>query len=191
MAELKIKFSVPDSVYKYRWSNLKKYFGFKLFPPKCSVCGQPVNMKHPYVRWKDPSARRAVAEMMGEATVENDYSAAVCKECVVDAVMSGTAVPKNNAKQYHEYETREQCDHCGTKTTAYKWTAFHHKEVTISLILGNHCSWNSAHYCKECITEMFVKGEDQSHVIGAYKGKYVPHYFGLPVVGGKVRFPER
>ena len=189
MAEIKIKIRVPDWLYRYRWENIKSYVSWLMFPTKCSVCGNTVLYKRAEVNWKDEHGH---TQMMGQADIEGDYSKCICTSCVTKAIRNGKFIPKRGGKSYQRFDVVNTCDHCQQKKVSYKWTAVEHNGARIGLILGNYCSWNSAHYCVDCIEKIFAEGEPRSGMYGTYKGKFVPlTNFRLPVVDGKVRFPGR
>lgn len=189
MAEISIKFKIPAVLYRYRWKNVKGYVKWLLFPNKCSVCGAVTEFNTPEVKWRDLNGH---TRMMGQANIEKEFNKCICQSCVADIVANGKPVPKVNSQKYFKYETKLTCDHCNQKTKSYKWTAFEHKGIRVALILGDYCSWNSAYYCPTCISKIFSEGTDQGRTLTVYRGKFVPqNNFGLPVVDGKAKFPER
>ena len=190
MAELKLSFSIPDWLYRYRWSNLNRFFRWYLKPNKCVVCGSTTIFRSPEVEWLDSDGH---VQMLGQANVEdNEYSNCLCLSCVAEATAHGEYIPKRGDKKYQQTDTKDTCDHCGGERKSYRWTSVKHNGFKLSLIVGNHCSWNSTYYCRDCIHTIFSEGVPKSGVLSRYQGKFVYlNNFGLPVVDGKVRFPAK
>jgi hypothetical protein len=187
--EIKLSIHVPDWLYRYRWKNIKGYMTWMLRPNKCCICGNRMAISHPNVNWMDEYGH---TKMMGQADVELDYTKCVCPSCVAKATVEGTFVPKRQAEKYQRFDVMGTCDHCHNKTKSYKWTAINYRGYNIGLILGNYCSWNSAHYCPECIGKIFSDGKQSSGILSSHKGKFAyQNNFGLPVIDGKVHFPDR
>ena len=195
MATLKFKVNIPDWLYRYRYVNLKRYAKWLFFPNKCIECGKQQPLKNPDIEWYYGDAlEKSYGRMLIKWDIEGDYNKCICPSCMAKHVSDENAVPKLGRKKYNQYDVKEICDACGKHKKSHKWTAFKIKNgKTAAFIMGDYCSWNSAHYCVDCIRQGILEGDTKGNSIyGRYKNKSVPtNNFGLPVVDGKVKFPDR
>lgn len=198
MATFKFQFTIPNSIYRFRWKNIKNYLSWLFKPDRCYVCNSklPVSRGHFEYFFNDsPDGHSGRMLMSWDVERQDDKpNVHICRHCLAESISDRNAVPKMGYRNYGKFEIKNKCDCCGKKKKSYKWTAFKLPgNRSAALIMGNYCSWNSAHYCSDCIkTSLKSDVKMITSFWGSYKGKHAPiQQNGLPVVDGKPRFPDR
>jgi hypothetical protein len=189
MKKVKVKFevNVPAWLYRYRWENLKNYFSYQLNPYRCMDCG--VKMPHKY---GDIEMNNVVAPMKARLMVGyHPKGGCLCQSCLLkrlEKVESATGFLK--AQKAESYNVKSKCDVCEEEITAFK--AIKMSEGIIdNMRFCTHGSWNGHYVCLSCAKTAIRSGAMKSGVFSFYKGKFTSmNQHGLPVVDGKVRFPE-
>jgi hypothetical protein len=204
MARFNYSFNIPDSIWRFRWENIKNYSMWIFNPHRCYVCNKRLQISSTEVEYnfKTKNGDKSYNDrVMAQWSVERDWKSIdyhippehICVECLAECVKDENAVPKRGISKFGEDDLKNKCDCCGSKKKSYKWTSFKIPSgKTAAFILGNYCSWNSAHYCAECIRHAIVFGDKKSSIFTYWYGKRAHiQQNGLPVVDNKVRFPER
>ncbi len=184
-----INIRIPDWVYRYRYSNLKKYAKWLLFPSRCDVCGKKVNFRAPNIDHRDRGNRKLMTHWYFKGPKTDSC---ICRDCLASYV--DVVEPANPwGHEWHEWDLHKTCDICHEDATAYKSfkikTSFGTADFRFCVL-----SWNSSFVCQSCVASALRNGEETSDIHAGYKkgDKYfsVPqNEFGLPVIDGKVRFP--
>lgn len=182
----KIKVTYPDWLYRFRWSNLKKYTKYLLNRPKCECCGKSVPFDNPEVTH---NFEKSFGMYTGTRLIVNWYSKKTfCKECLADALLKNKLIP-SFGEDFYDYDIAPVCEMQGCTSPAYKSFAFEFMQDKVDFRFCT-TAWNHSKVCVDCVAETLKKGKEASSHWGQYKGKSVPmNKFGLPVVDGKVRFP--
>lgn len=172
------KFSVkiPNSVYRYRWDNIKKYSRYLFKSRVCSECGTKLLFKRPEVTYKG-------------LTVSMNTNRDLCPRCVGEMVMDEALQPSFGDK-FLAFDLSEKCDCCGETVTAYK--SFNVRDNSLRFCYQG--VWNAGRICRNCVTKALMFGEQRSSFYTSYRvnGSFVmvpTNEFGLPVYKGQVRFP--
>jgi len=188
-----IKFKIPDSIYRYRWSNIVKYVKWLWKPNRCSVCGDIMNYRHPEIVWKSPDNVR----VMVHYDIIGDYTGCVCSSCLEKVITDENARSKNTKadEPVNEHDTKQVCDCCGEQKISYKWASFKLNDGRRVGIISGREWWNGFYFCADCLRSAVKNGRQGSGIHvghvgpdGKYKS-YPQNNFGLPVVDGKVKFP--
>lgn len=173
-------FDVPNWIYRYRWNNVKNYTLFYLQPYRCEDCNKRMPFKH-YDIWRDTTPQLGLS-----------YGKCVCPSCLQKRLDALTVHPKFVAHQQKEsYNVAKKCGVCGTEATSYKSIRMS-AGILDSLRFCANGSWNGTYVCLHCVKDALTNGKMRSSYYGVYHSKMVPlNGRGLPVVDGKVKFPEK
>ncbi len=189
MAKLNFRINIPDSIYRFRWTNVKNYLSYHLKPYRCKDCGIKMPFSHFDIiaSAKYPLKYRAGISYHA-ATFKNEC---VCPNCLSNRVHD-LACQENFMKlqdREDEYNVKEKCGVCGQVALSFKFLHFTENNWGDRLHFLVH-SWNSEHVCLDCIQTVLQFGEMQSGMMAGHGNKFV--YLngkGLPVINGEVRFP--
>ena len=174
------QFDVPKWLYRLRWKNLKNYALFYLRPYRCEDCSKRMPFGH-FDIWKETSPRLGIG-----------YTNCVCPSCLAKRLDKVLAQPHFVAQQREDtYNIADKCGVCGAKGTAFKAIRMSKGPIDNMRFCANG-SWNGNYVCLSCIYDTLKDGEMKSSIYGIYNGKMVPtNGRGLPVIDGKVKFPEK
>lgn len=189
MKTVKVKFSinVPVWLYRYRWKNLKNYFSYQLKPYRCTDCG--VKMPHKY---GEVELNKVVAPMKARLTVSyHNMEGCLCQKCLLNRLEEVEENPRFMETQLAEsYNVEFTCDVCEEEKPSFKAVKMSNGVID-NMRFCTGASWNGHYVCLDCAKTALRNGVVKSSIYGHYKGKSVPtNGYGLPVVDGKVRFPD-
>lgn len=189
MKTTKVKFeiNVPNWLYRYRWKNLKNYFSYQLKPYRCIDCF--AKMPH---RYGDIELYDVVAPMKARLTVGYHLKdGCLCQTCLLRRLDEVAADPNFFMTQQAEsYNVKHICEVCEEKKPAFKSIKMS-EGIIDNMRFCTHGSWNGHYVCLDCAKTAIRNGVTKSGVFGHYKGNYTSmNQHGLPVVDGKVKFPE-
>ena len=187
----KIRITIPNWLYRFRWQNLKNYFSYQLNPPRCPQCGK----KKAYTKggcdlWIADDERDNFHYPLRRSLGVGCHSD-LCKSCFHNEFVKFTLSDEFNAMQRKDlYNTADECEVCNRKVRSYKAVRLSNKPI--DFIRFCTCgSWNGHYVCLDCAKLATAYGEERSGIYQQYKGKSTPtNRWGLPVINGKVRFPE-
>ncbi len=199
MATLTYKLKIPNKIYRFRWENIKRYAEWVFKPHRCYVCNTRLVMSHPEYQYhyKDTEYQGRILAQWDIESKSYVNRKHICASCLAEHVKDENAIPKHHwAKDNRNYsygDLKNTCDCCKEKKRSFKWTSFKIPGgKTAAFILGDYCSWNSAHYCADCIRTAITEGTPKTGIWSSWYGTHVCiQQNGLPVVDGKVRFPDR
>ncbi len=187
MAKLNFRINIPDSIYRFRWTNVKNYLSYHLKPYRCKDCGIKMPFSHFDIiaSAKYPLKYRAGISHHGSSAKQE----CVCPTCLSNRVYALAAQENFMELQDKDYNVEEKCGVCGEVTLAFKFIHFTEEPWGDRLHFLVH-SWNSEHVCLDCIQTILKHGEMQSSIMTSMGNRFV--YLngkGLPVINGEVRFP--
>ena len=175
-----IRLTVPAPLYRFRYSNWKKYIKAKLNPIKCESCGVEMPFRNAQIASKNPYL--TVTKCSGKT----------CRKCMVDEIK---LILEQGAHE-DDYDKGEPCAICKKDVKSYRgiYRAVPRPGINHeSLHRYYHCTnaWNSDYVCPECIIGVIENGQEESSFREHVNGKsYSINEQGLPVVDGKPRFPK-
>lgn len=184
---IKFTLNIPNWVYRWRWSNLQGWLLFHLKPYRCTDCG----VKLPF-RWYDIKIERTPPLKQSLSVSYTVTKECICPDCILKRLEKVEKNPLFEIYQEREYyNIQKECDVCGKPKTSYK--AIRMSDGIIdNMRFCTRGSWNGNYVCLDCAKFAIKYGVLQSTIYSSYKGRSVPiNDRGLPVVDGKVKFPDR
>ena len=180
MKKIVLTFTIPTWLWKYRPSNVVKYFSHLLRPFRCDTCGKKVLFKHP---------EYSHAGMTMSAS-ERDYKKCMCRSCLTGLLAHGVPVPTFGSARFDEYDVADTCDVCKQKRPSYH--AFSIGKTTFRFCFNG--SWNSSMVCQGCAIKTAMSGRASSSSFNydpASKKSYPVNEAGLTVdvEAGRIKFP--
>jgi hypothetical protein len=115
----------------------------------------------------------------------------ICQKCISKRIDAALDSPYFDIYQEREYyNVSDVCEVCEQKKPAYRAIKMSNKIID-DVRFCTKGSWNGHYVCIDCVKIALEYGEPKSSFYGYYKEKSVPiNGYGLPVVDGKVRFPQ-
>jgi hypothetical protein len=171
-----IRFTIPLWIWRWRYSNWKKYIKAKLNPIKCDECGVKLAFRNPKYSVKGLTIQRC--------------SGTLCRDCLVKDVHGVIA---DGAKMD---DTHDVCDHCKKNALSFKGLYRAVQREGKRYEFGNrfyNCinSWNSSYICVPCTVETIQNGKECNDYTDHTSGRALPiNEQGLPVINGKACFPN-
>lgn len=187
MATIKFSVKIPDWIYRYRWENIKKWISYHLKPYRCDVCGKKMAFRV-FDIWA--ASGYPLKQRLGASYYIPKKC--VCQECTLDILNAATDSPLFEIYQEREYyNVRGKCDVCENERQSYKAIKMP-EDPGGSIRFCTKGSWNGHYVCEYCAKVALKFGKQSSGIVTRYKGEEASlNSYGLPVVDGKVKFPER
>ena len=182
---IRLRFNIPDSIYRFRWKNVKAWLNHTFFPVRCVCCHREILIGD--LKVGDSSLKVNWHLRKEDQSFEKRR---MCQHCLATFMVDAKPLPAFG-NEWNDYDTAKSCSICKKKVRSYK----HFKVPTIPGVFADFrfctIAWNHDHVCIDCVKNALRGTESGSYYISYRKNNRskttLGSIHGLPIVDGKAR----